>query len=44
MKRLPKGFTKGLKKVTGDFLYGIWDGMSPGYKKSTKSTKRRSKK
>ena len=27
---LPKGFTKGLKDVAGDFAWGVWDGMSPG--------------
>jgi len=30
--KLPQGFTKGMKKVSGDFLWGIWDTMSVGYK------------
>jgi len=23
---LPKGFKKGVKKASGDFLWGVWDG------------------
>ena len=29
----PQAFTQGLKKVSGDFMWGIWGGMSPGHPK-----------
>lgn len=29
MKLLPKTFTSSLKRITGEFLLGVWDGMGP---------------
>jgi len=40
MKLLPKEFTTGLKKVTGEFLRGIWDGMGPSPKLASKKPRR----
>jgi len=37
--KLPKGFTKGMKQISGDFLWGIWDGMSPGNKTESRKKK-----
>lgn len=33
MRLLPEGFATGLKKVTGEFLQGVWHGMGPGPKR-----------
>ena len=40
MRLLPRELTTSLKKVTGEFLNGIWNGMGPSTKKRTKSPKR----
>ncbi len=41
--RLPKGFTRGMKEVGGNFLWGIWDGMSPGREINKDKRKRKSR-
>jgi len=33
VKLLPKGFTDGLKQISGDFLKGVWAGMGPDIRK-----------
>jgi len=38
--RLPKEFTSGMKKFGGEFLNGVWDGMSPG-RKADKNKRRK---
>lgn len=32
MKRVPRGFAGGLKKVAGEFFRGVWHGMGPSPK------------
>jgi len=39
-KLLPKGFTQGMKQISGDFLWGVWDAMSPGAKPRSKGWRR----
>jgi len=41
---LPKGFTQGMKEVSGDFLWGIWDAMSPGSPPKSKGWSRKPRK
>jgi len=40
---LPKGFTQGMKEASGDFLWGVWDAMSPGSKPRSKGWQRSSR-
>lgn len=40
---LPKEFKSGMKKFGGEFLNGVWDGMSPGRKKDKNKGRKESK-
>jgi len=40
-KLFPKELTSELKRIPGEFILGIWEGMSPSLKRSNKQTKRK---